>query len=182
MKKDCFNEAENSFICKRDFSEPAIRKGGLVKGTSTLAKEKGQIIHDEIQSDLSEQFDSYEKEKALKIVFQHEHFELGVSGRADGYFCDENLVEEIKTAQNLEKLEKKLSEDKEHPYILQLYCYAFIIYEQTGDKPSMRLRLCSQKTRETKIIDIDFDPDWYRDWLEKKLESIYELQKKEARK
>ena len=47
------------------------------------------------------------RKKSLKIVFQHEKFELSVSGRVDGYFEDDTILEEIKTASNIEKLEKR---------------------------------------------------------------------------
>ena len=91
----------------REFSEPIIRKGGLTHNFSALAMERGQIIHERTQEYLSNEFEDYQKEKSLKIALKHENFELSLSGRVDGYFENDDMLEEIKTSANLEKLEKK---------------------------------------------------------------------------
>ena len=69
--------------------------------------ERGQIIHERTQEYLSNEFEDYQKEKSLKIALKHDNFELSLSGRVDGYFENDDMLEEIKTSANLEKLEKK---------------------------------------------------------------------------
>ena len=53
----------------REFSEPIIRKGGLTQGFSALAMERGQILHERTQEELSNEHEDYQKEKKPKDCF-----------------------------------------------------------------------------------------------------------------
>ena len=156
------------------FAQPAPLRGSI-DGYSGLGRgpEIGQEIHRRIQKTRQELHKDYRAEVAVSHTFATEDFEFEVCGRIDGLFETSPFrIEEIKSSFNTFELQKRVKQDDEHPYILQLRSYGYFHFKKTGEVPKLSLLLVSSRNGDTSEVSIELDVDQYEDWLSRRLEEL----------
>lgn len=166
-------------IAVSEFSIPAPRAGSIdtYSGYGPLPN-VGSQLHLEVQAQRMEEHPGYTAERWVSHAFETGPLKVTVSGRMDGFlFGVPALIEEIKSAYNLEGLKAALSEGSDHPYLRQLRTYGYIHFLQTGHTPHLNLILVCARTRKTEIFPVPLDPEEYTRWLSVRLSEIEAEQK-----
>jgi DNA excision repair protein ERCC-2 len=159
----------------REFAVPLQREGSLTSGSgqTLLPLDFGQDIHERIQDRLRNEDQLFQAEYPLQQTFKEGSVTLHVRGRCDGFFNHETpLLEEIKSTQRFDALDKTLRESTEHPYILQIKVYGYMHWLKSGKTPELQLRLVCLQTLKEKVIPIAFDPESFQDWVKQRCEQI----------
>ncbi len=154
-----------------DFAIPAPKTGsidiysGFARGSAI-----GNELHQKIQMLRSKEHNNYEAEALISAEFKSENFQFNVSGRMDGLFTGSfHKIEEIKTSFNIYELAKRVRENKEHPYNLQLFTYGYFYWLKFQKKTILTLLLVSSRNEQEISIDQNLDLVWYEEWLSRRL-------------
>lgn len=161
----------NVFLAITDFALPVPRTGSIEthSGYGPLPQ-VGLELHALIQRERKSQFPDYQAEVPVTHTFQTERNRFTVSGRMDGFFSGaSSRIEEIKTAYNAAELAKRLLANETHPYRLQLLTYAYLHWLKHDEIPETVLHIVSARTGDGDDMHIEFDPQWYKNWLELRL-------------
>jgi DNA excision repair protein ERCC-2 len=160
-----------------DFALPSPRVGSIetYSGYGSLP-DVGQDIHIAIQADRLRHHPTYVAEKWIGHTFTREKHKFVISGRIDGYIPGlPPLIEEIKSAYNVENLIQALERHPEHPYRLQLLTYMYFQFLQTGVAPEGRLHLVCARTGESHNLNVQLEMKSFSEWFERRtLELIAE--------
>ncbi len=169
------------------FAQPAPLRGsidtysGLGRGP-----EIGQEIHRRFQAMRKEENKSYASEVVSSHTFTADKFDFEVCGRMDGFFNEPLRIEEIKTSFNIFELQRRLKENNEHPYVLQLRTYGYFHWLKYGEVPELVLLLVSSRNYETFEMNISLDVKSYEEWLSRRLvelvEEAYNAEKRSIRR
>lgn len=170
------------FLDAREFALPVPREGSIETNSGYGAPPlNGQEIHLIIQKKRKKEWSDYTAEKKLSRTFEKSPYAFIISGRVDGFKENfkENLkegsiplLEEIKTAFDIDELFHKLKNTSNHPYILQLKTYGYIYYLNHNILPDLQLLLVSSRHYRTKNFPVKLDLQSYESWLEKRLEEL----------
>ena len=163
-------------IAVRDFAVPLKKTGDLHTDLgSEFGMDLGIQIHQDIQSKLQEENDTYEAEVSIKSGFSFDELTIELLGRIDGlYRSPDILLEEIKSTHRFHDLVDEIYENAMHPYRLQLLTYGLLYESCHQSYPKLKLRLVCSKTRREKMIDILID-DAAKIWFQDRLEQIVDL-------
>lgn len=169
------------------FAQPAPLRGsidtysGLGRGP-----EIGQEIHRRFQAMRKEEIKSYQTEVVLSHTFPCDKFDFEVTGRMDGYLNEPLRIEEIKSSFNIFELQRRLKENNEHPYVLQLRTYGYFHWLKYGEVPELILLLVSSRNYESQEIKISLDVKSYEEWLKRRLDELvveaYAAEKRSVRR
>ncbi|HEY1079374.1 MAG TPA: DEAD/DEAH box helicase, partial [Bdellovibrio sp.] len=132
----------------------------------------GQEIHQTIQRQRLKTVPGYVAEKKISREFTQGPYKFEISGRVDGFIPQPLMIEEIKSAFDVDDLLRKLEGDTDHPYFWQLRTYGYFHYKETGDIPVLRLHLVSARNFKTRDIDFVLDVDSYERWLTLRLAEL----------
>ena len=160
----------------RQFAVPCPRVGSIeLHSGYGQTPQLGQEIHQAIQRKRIREVPNYTAEKKMSLEFQRESYLFVISGRADGvtegYDC---VIEEIKSAFDIESLERKLTVDENHPYVWQLKTYGYIHYKKTGEVPDLKMLLVSSRNFKQSEIFFELDIEEYESWLALRLAELVE--------
>lgn len=169
----------------RDFALPVPRTGSIdaLSGYGR-AQLQGQEIHAAVQARRALHFSTYEPEVPITHEFEREGYCFQISGRMDGLFrTDPPKIEEIKSTFNIRELSRRLKDaPDDHPYCLQLKTYGYFYYLQNGVIPELSFHLVSTRNNQSDELELEFCPDSYERWLERRLsELVQEAIKSERR-
>ncbi|UOE99777.1 ATP-dependent DNA helicase [Bdellovibrio reynosensis] len=157
----------------KQFSVPVPRVGSIETHSGYGASPvSGQEIHVRVQRERMREYEGYEAEKRLAYIFEKGPYQFSISGRADGCVEDPALIEEIKSAFDVEELYAKLLKEPNHPYVWQLRTYGYFFFKETGKVPRLNLHLVSSRNFRSKDININLDIEGYEAWLELRLEEL----------
>ncbi|MBI4345689.1 MAG: ATP-dependent DNA helicase [Elusimicrobia bacterium] len=163
-------------VAVRDFAVPSPRRGSIeaLSGFGR-AQELGREIHDRVQARRAKRFPDYRAEVRLERAFEAGGYRFLVGGKVDGLFDGAvPKLEEIKTAFNAEELLRRLDEDPEHPYCLQLRTYGYLHRLAHDAEPELSLHLVSTRSFETLDLPIRLDRPGYEAWLARRLRELAE--------
>ncbi len=171
---------------------PAPRRGHI-DGYSGLGRgaEIGQEIHRRIQAQQHELHPHYKSEVFTSHLFDTSDFNFEVSGKIDGFFearhnSEVTRIEEIKSSFNIYEMQRRLKENPEHPYLLQLRTYGYFHWLKQKEIPDLTLLLVSSRNSETMDIRVSLDLGTYEEWLDRRLaelnEEAHQAQKRSARR
>lgn len=174
------------------FALPAPRRGHI-DGYSGLGRgaEIGQEIHRSIQAQQRETYTHYKSEVFTSHIFETTDFNFEVSGKIDGLYeartdSEVTRIEEIKSSFNIYELQRRLKENPEHPYLLQLRTYGYFHWLKQKEIPDLTLLLVSSRNNETMDIRVQLDITNYEEWLARRLAELDEeahlAQKRSARR
>jgi DNA excision repair protein ERCC-2 len=108
----------------RDFALPIPRVGSIETHSGyATPNNSGQDVHRRVQDDRSNLRRDYKPEYKLSHTFATEFYDFNVTGFSDGFFEEDESIEELKTAFDTKALLAKLQAEPNHPYILQLQTY-----------------------------------------------------------
>lgn len=176
------------YLAITDFALPVPRTGSIEthSGYGPLPQ-TGQELHLLIQRERHAQYTEFQSEVAVSHTFQTAKNRFVVSGRMDGFYARLNpRIEEIKTAFNADELAKRLSQNENHPYRLQLQTYAYLHWLKTDKIAETVLHVVSSRTGEGVDVEIPFSPTQYEEWLHFRLaeldQEVEELEKRQARR
>lgn len=159
----------------KQFALPCPRVGSIETHSGYgNAPTSGQEIHQAVQRQRLRDNSSYVAEKKLSYSFFAGPYEFAVSGRADGFVAEPALIEEIKSAFDVEELHRKMEMEQDHPYIWQLRTYGYIHYKETGVVPRLNLHLVSSRNFKSRNVEIDLDVESYEFWLGLRLKELLE--------
>ncbi|MBX3021819.1 MAG: ATP-dependent DNA helicase [Bdellovibrionales bacterium] len=157
-----------------EFAVPSPRSGSIetYSGYGGLPN-LGTAIHMEIQAQRMTEYPGYVSEKWVTHNFETAKYRITVSGRMDG-FCFGNpcLIEEIKSAYNVDELMAALAAHSEHPYKLQLRTYGFLQWLHSGFEPRLNLHVVNARSRKGQDVEVKLDVDDYQEWLARRLNEI----------
>jgi DNA excision repair protein ERCC-2 len=134
--------------------------------------EIGQEIHRRFQSLRKEENSGYQAEVISKHTFSRDKFDFEIGGRMDGFLSEPLLIEEIKSSFNIFELQKRLRENSEHPYVLQLRTYGYFHWLKYKEIPKLQLLLVSSRNFEMKELEISLDVPAYESWLNRRLDEL----------
>lgn len=168
-------EMKKVALSLKQFALPAPRVGSIEthSGYGPLPT-TGQEAHVLVQRQRVRENPEYKAEKKLVHTFEATPYEFVVSGRADGFVESTGLIEEIKSAFDIDELRDKLERDPNHPYVWQLRTYGYIHFQQTGQFPTLRLHLLSLRNFKSHDLTIELDLDNYEAWLKIRLQELVE--------
>jgi DNA excision repair protein ERCC-2 len=157
----------------KEFALPIPRKGSIEthSGYGTPSN-TGEEIHKRIQKAQSAADGSYRAEVKLSHLFAAKSFDFNVSGFIDGFYEEEEHIEEIKTAFDLSGLEQKLQSEPDHPYCLQLKTYGYMYWHKHGRLPRLSILLASTRDASQISVPVELDLPTYEQWLSKRLEEL----------
>lgn len=159
----------------KQFALPCPRVGSIETHSGYGATPtSGQEIHQAVQRQRLRENPQYVAEKKLSYSFFSGPYEFVVSGRADGFVEDPALIEEIKSAFEVEELQRKLELEPDHPYVWQLRTYGYIHFKETGVIPRLHLHLVSSRNFKSRTVEIDLDVEGYEFWLGLRLKELLE--------
>lgn len=160
----------------RQFALPCPRVGSIEANSGYgQLPQLGVEIHQNIQRKRIREVPGYTAEKPLKMEFTREQYIFVVSGRADGVVEGHSCqIEEIKSAFDIESLERKLATDENHPYVWQLRTYGYIYYKQTGEIPDLKMLLVSSRNFKMSEMYFDLDIEEYETWMALRLAELVE--------
>ncbi|KYG63414.1 ATP-dependent helicase [Bdellovibrio bacteriovorus] len=166
----------------KQFALPAPRVGSIEthSGYGPIPT-SGQEVHVTIQRQRVRENPGYTPEKKLVHSFEAGPYEFVVSGRADGFVEATGLIEEIKSAFDIDELRAKLEREPNHPYVWQLRTYGYIHFLQTGQFPTLKLHLVSLRNFKSHDLNIELDLDGYEAWLKIRLEELVEETKEKEK-
>ena len=158
----------------REFAMPSPRTGSIESqsgyGRTSL---EGIEIHQWVQQKRARDHDDYESEVKLSQMFERDGFSFLVEGRMDGIFTSDLKIEEIKSTFNVHELRDVLKERKlTHPYGLQLATYGYFYFLEHAESPDLTFHLVSTRNRESLDLELEFDLEKYRAWLEVRLDEL----------
>lgn len=161
-------------IDTRAFALPIPRTGSIETHSGYgSAPMNGQDIHLMIQKRRLKEFADYQTEKKISMSLKKDKYVFIISGRVDGLIPGENpCIEEIKSAFEITALEKKLLEQPDHPYILQLKSYGYMYYLEHKIVPTLNLLLVSSRNFKTKTMTFNLDIESYENWMDSRLEEM----------
>ncbi|MGN1148313.1 MAG: ATP-dependent DNA helicase [Lachnospiraceae bacterium] len=173
-------------ISVRNLVEFILRSGDIdnrKSGALENAMQEGSRIHRMLQKRMG---DEYQPEVFLRYVFETEHYQIVVEGRADGIITDQTglvTVDEIKTTyKDVAKMKEPLP-----VHLAQAKVYA-AIYGIQNDKDIMRVRMtyCNVETEELQYFYEESTVQALREWFEDLLEQYkkwadYEYEWKQKR-
>jgi DNA excision repair protein ERCC-2 len=163
-------------ISVSDFADKNHPTGDIdeASGLGQVAPELGAAIHREIQDDRGVAIADYRREVQVNISLEplgeseeQNPLTLDISGRIDGLWNEDGLIviEEIKTTLNVRKLMGLLKTDAEHPYLLQLKMYGWMLWRASGNVPELRLLVVAAGSRAESTIVVPFDPQTFGVWV-----------------
>lgn len=164
----------------RDFAVPSPRRGHIEVNSGMGGRsEVSAKLHEQIQARRAYDIPGYETEFWLTQDVERDGFRFVMSGRADGFIRgNPNTIEEIKCSFAFEDLWDKVSNDSEHPFVLQLRTYGYFYFLQTQSVPSLRLLLGSPKEQEIRTLEIDLNLPDYEKWKERRVDELVEEYKR----
>jgi DNA excision repair protein ERCC-2 len=125
-----------------------------------------------IQRRKQKENDDYTPEKKYAHTFEEGGYAFSISGRADGFFSDSIVIEEIKSTFDVDDLFHKLSAHPDHPYVWQLRTYGYFHFKETGEIPELNLHLVSSRSYRSQDLEIDLNIPEYEVWLARRLEEL----------
>jgi DNA excision repair protein ERCC-2 len=157
----------------REFGLPCPRTGSIETHSGYgPPPTSGQEIHQVIQRQRLKEISGYVPEKKISCEFTQGKYTFVISGRADGFIPQPLMIEEIKSAFDVDELLYKLESDPEHPYFWQLRSYGYFHYKETGEIPVLRLHLVSARNFKTRDLEFLLDIDAYERWLPLRLAEL----------
>jgi DNA excision repair protein ERCC-2 len=157
----------------RDFALPIPRMGSIETHSGYGTPNNfGIDVHRRLQQQRSQKYDEYRAEMKFTGLFTTEQYEFTVTGMADGFYEERELIEEIKTAFDIDLLREKLESQPAHPYILQLQTYGYLFYLKHGRQPKMVLLLVSTRDGKERVMPITLETATYESWLKLRLEEL----------
>lgn len=157
-----------------EFALPSPLRGSIEAHSGFGRTQLGQEIHLRVQSARKKEFPSYLAEVSVSHTFERGGYQFEIGGRIDGFFPGEGKIEEIKSSFQVKDLARRLEEDFQHPYSLQLQTYGYFHWIQHGKLPDLTFCLVSTRDFSTFEMEIDFDPAAYEQWLERRLAELVE--------
>ncbi len=156
----------------REFAQPVPRTGSIDPHSGYgPSAQLGQVAHQRIQTQRSLEDSSYAAEMWLSHDFISGSYRFSVNGRADGvYLGPSPAIEEIKTSFDLRGLERALSDQRFHPYWLQLATYVELYAQKFGIRPDARLLLVSLRHDDQIEMRLNLSNEEYSSWLKRRLE------------
>lgn len=154
-----------------EFALPSPLRGSIEAHSGFGRSQLGQEIHLRVQEGRKKEFPSYQAEVSVSHAFERGGFRFEIGGRIDGFF-PEGKIEEIKSSFQVKDLARRLEEDSQHPYSLQLQTYGYFHWFQTGKLPDLSFCLVSTRDFSTLEVELDFDPADYELWLERRLAEL----------
>lgn len=167
-----------------DFALPCPRRGSIdVHSGLGRGPELGQEIHLLVQGKRSKEFSSYQPEVSVTQELSSKNYIFEMRGRMDGFFNDNPIkIEEIKSTFNIYDLLRKIKEEPQHPYLLQLQTYGYIYWLKNKKIPDLNLHLVSTRNGETLDFKVDLDLDIFEVWFNARLAELdNEVQLEEKR-
>ena len=161
-------------IALRDFALPSPRKGSIEahSGFSRAAAE-GQEIHARVQRKRAKADPAYEAEVTVAREFDRSGYRFRIEGRMDGIFRrNDPTIEEIKTSFNIYELRRRLLEDPQHPYCLQLLTYGYFLWLEQGTMSVLSFHLVSTRNRDSLDLEMKLDLPVYEKWLDLRLDEL----------
>lgn len=158
----------------RDFALPLPRTGSIEvnSGYGSLPA-NGQELHAALQKKRQDEFYNYRCEVKVTHTFERGGFKFVVNGQIDGILDGTvTIVEEIKSAFDVQDLLQKLKDDANHPYAMQLKTYMYLLMLAERVKPLGRFVLVSARTGEEIELPIQFDQANYEAWRDKRLDEL----------
>jgi len=166
------------------FALPVPRLGSIENhsGYGPSAAE-GQEIHQRVQRKRAKSDPGYQAEVPVSMVFERQGYRFQINGRMDGIFRDGSAkIEEIKTSFSVRELGRRLAEQPEHPYCLQLKSYGYFYWLEHGVVPLLSLHLVSSRNGQSEDLPLELDLPSYQAWLELRLgELVLEAARAEKR-
>ncbi|MFM6929920.1 MAG: ATP-dependent DNA helicase [Bdellovibrio sp.] len=158
----------------RQFAVPCPRVGSIELNSGYgQTPQLGNEIHQAVQRRRIRENPLYIAEKKLSLEVPVGKYLFVISGRVDGIVeGDDVLIEEIKSAFEIDSLEHKLTTDENHPYVWQLKTYGYIHYKHTGVVPDLRMLLVSSRNFKQSEIHFELDLDEYESWLQLRLKEL----------
>ncbi|MGE5087088.1 MAG: ATP-dependent DNA helicase [Bacillota bacterium] len=158
----------------RRFAVPCPRVGNIeLHSGYGQTPQLGNEIHQAVQRRRTRENPHYTAEKKLSLEIPVGKYLFVISGRADGVVDgDDALIEEIKSAFDVDGLENKLTADENHPYVWQLKTYGYIHYKNTGIVPDLRMLLVSSRNFKQSELHFELDLDEYESWLRLRLAEL----------
>ncbi|MBO9667151.1 MAG: ATP-dependent DNA helicase [Bdellovibrio sp.] len=158
----------------RQFAVPCPRVGSIETHSGYgQVPQLGNEIHQAIQRRRLREVPNYTPEKKLSMELVADNYIFVISGRADGIVeGSDSLIEEIKSAFDVEGLEHKLTVDDNHPYVWQLKTYGYIHYKNTGEIPDLRMLLVSSRNFKQTEVQFELDLEEYEAWLALRLREL----------
>jgi DNA excision repair protein ERCC-2 len=172
-------KSQTVHVAISEFALPSPRVGHIemYSGYGPLP-DVGIEIHQAIQLKKAAEDTGYQAEKAISRTFERGKYKFLVSGRMDGFYDRKPArIEEIKSTFHGEDLRKRLEENVDHPYGLQLKTYGYFHWLQTGEIPELALLVVSSRTRQVEEIAVDLDLATYAAWIDRRLEELVEEMK-----
>lgn len=162
----------------RDFVLPLEPRGSLDASLGLMLEEdaalQGTRLHARIQKRLAETHPDLQAERPLMVTFERDDFTCLVRGRLDVLIPgDPPLVEEIKTSYQPKPILRALAADPTHPFAQQARMYAWIHGQQTGTRPTCRLRIVSQLDESETLVEVPFDMEAFGLWVEAQVDALH---------
>jgi len=157
-----------------EFALPVPRAGSIEShsGYGTSAAD-GQEIHGRVQRKRAKSDPGYQAEVPVSRSFDRGGYRFQVNGRMDGIFRGQSArIEEIKSCFNLHDLARRLAENGDHPYCLQLKSYGFFYWLEHGVVPGLSFHLVSSRNGESRDLALELDLPSYQAWLELRLDEL----------
>jgi len=154
-----------------EFALPVPRTGSIEShsGYGTSAAD-GQEIHGRVQRKRAKSDPGYQAEVPVGWSFERKGYRFQVNGRMDGIFREgAPRIEEIKTCFNVRDLMRRLTENPDHPYCLQLKTYGYFHWLEHGVVPQLSFHLVSSRNGESLDLTLELDLPRYQAWLELRL-------------
>jgi DNA excision repair protein ERCC-2 len=157
----------------RDFALPIPRVGSIETHSGyATPNNSGQDVHRRVQDERTKLRRDYRPEYKLSHVFATEFYDFNVTGFSDGFFEEDEVVEELKTAFDTKSLLAKLEAESNHPYILQLQTYGYIFYLKHGRIPELKMVLVSTRDGNELTLPVSLDVLAYEKWLASRLAEL----------
>jgi DNA excision repair protein ERCC-2 len=157
-----------------DFAVPVPRTGSLESqsGYGPSAAD-GQEVHQRVQRKRAKSDPCYQAEVAVSRVFQREGYRFQVNGRMDGIVKGAAVrIEEIKTTFSVRDLARRLAENPDHPYCLQLKSYGYFHWLEHGVVPELSFHLVSSRNGQSEDLVLELELPRYEVWLERRLDEL----------
>jgi DNA excision repair protein ERCC-2 len=171
-----------------DFALPVPRVGSIesLSGYGPSAAD-GQEIHQRVQRKRAKSDPCYQAEIPVSWIFESGGYRFQINGRMDGIFRSGTAkIEEIKSTFNVRDLARRLADNPEHPYCLQLKSYGYFHWLEHRVVPHLSFHLVSSRNGESQDLALELDLPRYQAWLELRLGELVreagKAQKRAARR
>lgn len=156
-----------------EFAVPEPRAGSLESRSGYGAAAEGVEIHQRVQRRRTKADAGYQAEVPVTRELTRGGYRFQVKGRMDGIRRGAPVgIEEIKTTFNVRELARRLAEDPEHPYSLQLRTYGYFHWLEHGDEPQLSFHLVSTRNGHAVDLPVALDLPRYGEWLERRLDAL----------